>query len=135
MPVMEATRRAGELRREHAHLDRVFSDLVARANSGDWQECDVVWDGFASDLEAHMRFEEQRLFPDYRKIGAGAARTVEELTAAHAAVRRGLERIGVDIQLHLLRHETIEELVAALRAHAEREDRTLYPWLEARETP
>ncbi|HEX6277086.1 MAG TPA: hypothetical protein VFZ53_28790, partial [Polyangiaceae bacterium] len=32
--------------------------------------------------------------------------------------------------LHTLRKETVDDLVEALRRHAEREDRTLYHWIE-----
>ena len=47
-------------------------------------------------------------------------------------VRALLAGLGLRTDLHLLRKDVADELIARLREHAEWEDRTLYPWAQRR---
>lgn len=79
-----------------------------------------------------MRYEEEHLFASFAETPDGMDRTAE-LRAEHAALRQLVDAVGLDVELHTLRAESIESLVAALRAHAAREERVFYPWLALRE--
>ena len=116
---------------EHRRLDREFDELVRRAETGDWRDCDAIWDGFCSSLEQHMAYEERRLFPTYALTGESAAEAVQKLREEHKDLRQRLQNIGVAIQLHATRAEELRELVRVLREHVEYEGQTLYPWLDA----
>lgn len=127
------------LREEHRLLDGQFNDLIRRTETGDWHECDAIWDAFSNWLEQHMADEERRLFPDYARLGPSAARLVQQLCDEHKELRRRLQSTGLAIQLHAVRAEEMEELVKVLREHAAREGQCIYPWLDAQrersETP
>ncbi|MCU0686138.1 MAG: hemerythrin domain-containing protein [Polyangiaceae bacterium] len=116
------------LRREHLSLDRRCADLSNRAQSGDWRECDAIWDDFCRQLEAHMRYEETCLLPDYAQQGEREALVALKLRGEHGDVRRLVDRLGVALQVHSLRAYDIEDLVALLGRHVSLENETLYPW-------
>jgi hemerythrin superfamily protein len=124
-----------QLRQDHSHLEQHFEDLIRRATLGDWKDCDAIWDRFGRELEAHMRYEEAELLPDYADSSPEAAAVAQQLRAEHTIIRQLLDGIGLDIQLHAVRAVGIRRFVSALRAHSEREDKTLYPWLRARAKP
>lgn len=120
-----------DLYQQHQAQERAFQDLVERVKSGDSLVCDAVWDEFCADLLSHLQFEEDHILPRYRRSNPGAAADAEELLAQHAAIRQQLDEMGMALQLHLLRAEIVERFVAMMRAHAEHENRTLYPWERA----
>lgn len=124
-----------DLREEHRLLDRQFDELIRRAQTGDWGQCDEIWDAFTTSLERHMADEESRLFPPYARIGPEAARVVQELREEHQELRQRLQSIGVNIQLHAVRAEELEDLIRTLRAHAETEGQCIYPWLDMQAEP
>lgn len=124
-----------DLREEHRLLDRQFDELIRRAQTGDWCQCDEVWDAFTTSLERHMADEESRLFPPYARIGPEAARVVQQLREEHQELRQRLQSIGVNIQLHAVRAEELEDLIRNLRAHAETEGQCIYPWLDMQAEP
>lgn len=127
------------LREQHRLLDIQFDELLQRAATGDWRECDAIWDGFSRALGQHMADEERRLFPDFARIGPMAAKIVQQLREEHEELRSRLQSIGVAIQLHAARAEELQDLVRVLREHAAREGQSIYPWLDeqaaGRETP
>jgi hemerythrin-like domain-containing protein len=122
--------RATRLREDHVELDRRFDDLCERARVGDWHELDEVWKSFAADLEAHMAFEEEALFPAFGQGGIECRDLVKQLVGEHAAIRQLLEQIGIDIQLHTIRASTIELFTDLMREHAALENSRFYPWAE-----
>ncbi len=120
---------AAELSAEHERLERCYLDLTERAATGECRECDSVWSGFTKQLENHMAFEERDIFPRFAQKGSQEAGIVRDLLAEHAELRRQLESMGVDIQLHLTNAEVISTFLQTLRAHAAREREVLYPAL------
>ncbi|MFO7565953.1 MAG: hemerythrin domain-containing protein [Enhygromyxa sp.] len=117
------------LAEDHVRLDALFEQVLERARTGDWHECDKIWNEFSSALLEHFAFEEQQLFPDYAASSATARQEVSELLAEHDEVRELLDRIGVEIQLKRVDQPTIDALIARLRAHATRENAAFYPWV------
>lgn len=120
---------AASLREQHVVCERLFQDLVNRAESNDWHACDEIWDEFSSVLEEHMTYEESRLFP---KLAAGDEERLisQRLREDHAAFRHALAEMGVAIEIHSVRLTGVEDLVGRLRAHAALEDRCLYPFAD-----
>ncbi len=121
-------RRAVRLFAEHNSLDRELEDLANRAETGDWYLCDTIWDGLVERLEGHMKFEESSLLDGYAATSPEARNIADELLAEHGVIRQALLETGVAIQLHALERGRITALVDLLRAHAHRENLTLYPW-------
>jgi len=96
------------LREEHAQLDARFDDLCARARGGEWCDVDEMWNDFAADLESHLSFEEKEVFPVVAAAAPSGGALVDRLLAQHAMIRARLDELGVEIQLHLVRAETID---------------------------
>jgi hypothetical protein len=126
-------RHAREMKQEHLTLALRCDDIIKRAESGDWRECDGAWDAFQSALTAHMDYEDSLLVPAYAAAVDGRARVSERLRRDHAAIRAEVDRLGVAIQLHTVREDDIRALVAMLAEHAAFEGRVFYPWIEALE--
>jgi hemerythrin-like domain-containing protein len=131
LPTCTIDPRASRLLAEHRELDARFEDLLSRAESGEWSLCDAVWDELSRKLDAHMRFEEEELLEPFAGSSAAAAYDAVHLRREHQAIREVLERLGIQVQLHALRETEVRALVELLRAHAERENRALYPWAAA----
>lgn len=75
----------------------------------------------------HLRAEEDSILPAYGHHAPGDAAAIY---ATHDELRRRLFRIGVDAELHCARVQVVDDLIAALRAHAAHEDGEMYPWAE-----
>jgi len=132
MPMLRATpdftRAAQHLREDHVAFETRFQDLCARALGGEWKDLDEVWDSFADDLEAHLEFEEDLLFPRFSARDPESREIVARLEQEHAAIRKSLEELGIQIQLKYIRADAIEAFVQVMREHAARENVHLYPW-------
>lgn len=119
-----------ELLNEHAAIERLLSLLSSAVDSNDdCHDLQCIWSQVECLLLDHIRTEEQELFglvpPAHRA-------EVEELRAEHQYIRRALLELGVQVELHAVRKPQVDELVAFLRGHAEREHQTLYRWLVER---
>lgn len=111
-------------------LGGLCDDLINRAESGDWHECDAVWDEFGRVLEAHMGLEEATLLPVFGAEGPEQAHLVDQIRREHQDLRLTVERLGVAVQVHTLRADDVRELVDRLRRHAALEDASLYAWAD-----
>lgn len=114
------------LRAEHARLEGVYATLLSAYRDGDWAVVRAHWQVFESALRAHMETEEQQVFPAFRATNPEEARG---LLSEHDELRRQLEVLGVNIELHAVTEADAEALVRRLRAHGEREERFFYPWI------
>jgi hypothetical protein len=110
---------------EHALLDRALKDISCAADGG--EACDVrrAWGELEELLVRHLDFEEKELFP---RLEALHPEWTAGFRRDHAVIRRLLAELGIRVDLHALRKQEIDELVDALREHAEREDATVYRW-------
>ena len=124
----ELTSAAERLRAEHARLEEVYARLIDAYRDGDWDDVCAAWKPFESALRAHMDAEEKHVFPMFVTT---SPREAGELLAEHAELRRMLETLGVNIELHAFPLAAAEELIRRLREHGEREERVFYPWIEA----
>ncbi|MFO0576252.1 MAG: hemerythrin domain-containing protein [Polyangia bacterium] len=121
--------RAAQLSADHEQLERWFTELSMRAGTGEPRECDALWSEFTRQLEAHLAFEEQEVFPAYERKGPAEAARVQALRGEHAEIRRQADRLGLDLQLHLARADLIDRFLNSLREHAWNERMSIYPWL------
>lgn len=123
----DATSMARRPCEDHRRLARTFAAICERAWSGAWVDLDEVWRAFTVDLEAHLAFEENELFPAYSAQNPTCRALVQRLAGEHTEIRRYLDILGLQIRLKEIRSATIESFIELLRAHAELEDRRLYP--------
>ncbi|MDF2692103.1 MAG: Universal stress protein family [Labilithrix sp.] len=124
----ELSSTAALLRSEHQRFERVYDELLASYRSGDWNDVQARWLELESGLEAHIALEEERVFPMFQWANRAE---YDALIADHAELRRVLSVLGVNIELHAVPERDAAKLIDRLRAHAEREEQVLYPWIEA----
>jgi hemerythrin-like domain-containing protein len=111
----------------HQDIERAFEALAARAHEGDPVALRAEWTAFEAELESHLDMEERELIPLFCEQHPEEARA---LCDEHAEIRAALTQLGIDLDLHALRADAVTAFVEKLRAHARREDRLLYPWVE-----
>lgn len=115
------------LRLDHARLHQSFDQLLGAFRSDDAESLRDAWSRFEAGLYGHLEAEERFLIPLFR---AAHPREAEALLTQHAVFRRALADLGVGIDLKLVKLDMAEDLVAALRAHADREEHLLYDWAD-----
>lgn len=54
----------------------------------------------------------------------------QALREDHVAIRKALEALAIEVELHCVRAHSINDLVNSLRVHAAREDAGMYPWAQ-----
>jgi hypothetical protein len=116
----------------HAAVEATCRDLLARAHSDDSPTLAVWFRTFERALLDHLEAEEVAILPDYATYAPSDARAIRH---EHTMIRQLLLGIGVEIELHQVRVETIAKLVDILRAHAAHEDTAMYPWAEVHLAP
>ena len=112
---------------DHKAIERKLTDLANAVAGADFPTIMAVFRGVERGLRAHTDGEERYLFPHFKEQHPDAIR---ELGEEHQRFRRLLDELMVQTELHTLRKESIDDLVAQLRAHAAKEDRTLYAWAD-----
>ncbi len=127
--VVDETAHAGDvLRRDHARLENVYADLLTAYERGDWGHVRTNFDVFDAALRAHMADEERDVLPAFR---VGHPREADELRVEHDGLRRELDAFGLRLDLHAAPLTEARSLIDRMRAHAAREERVLYPWMNA----
>ncbi len=85
------------------------------------------WDALAASLREHMAAEEELIIPAFQLTDPEEA---DELRTEHAHLRALLDEIGEHVHRHGVHAERLRRLDTTLRAHAAREDASLYAWAE-----
>jgi len=111
----------------HARLERLFVDVVAEARKDDRKRLREMWGEFERGLRAHIAAEEADLLPGYAGEFPAEAALIRR---DHAFFENAVTEFGVNLDLHLLRQQAVEDFGKRLRLHAETEDHGLYPWAE-----
>jgi hemerythrin superfamily protein len=114
---------------DHQRLEQLFRELENAVEGADQPTIQRDWTDFERGVLAHFEAEERLIFP---LLETEHAPEVERAKKDHERVRTLLANLGVRTDLHLLRKDVADELIARLREHAEWEDRTLYPWAQSR---
>jgi hemerythrin superfamily protein len=112
---------------DHKAIDRRLSDLANAVDGADFPTILEVFREIDRGLRAHIDGEERYLFARFEKLHAAE---IGELRQEHEDFRRTLDELAIQTELHTLRKERVDGLVARLRAHARKEDYTLYAWAD-----
>lgn len=121
------TRIRQDFREDHVRLEKIFAELLNAVESDDSPTIQRAWGSFEEGLTAHLEAEERHMLP---ALEHQHPEEVARIRREHAKIRELVGRLGIDADLHLLRKEVAEELVAFLRQHAKREDDHLYKWAD-----
>jgi hemerythrin superfamily protein len=115
------------LDQHHREIDEACLALLSAGFACD--PCDLArrWGEIDHQLNDHMTAEEHFLFPAYQRAEPESA---QDLRDQHARLREQALEIGIAVELHTVRMEQIQAFVAALRAHAQREEVSLYRWAD-----
>ncbi len=117
------------LHADHENFETRFEQLSRAAHEGDWRDVDTLWGPFEKDFREHMEFEEKELFAGFAATGADQADVVKTLREQHDDIREQLYKLGVQIQLHAIRAETIDAFFKVIRLHNTVESAHFYPWV------
>ncbi|HMK74007.1 MAG TPA: hemerythrin domain-containing protein [Myxococcaceae bacterium] len=125
---MKAKSKSGTmLEGHHARLERLFVDVVSEAKKDDRKRLREMWSEFERGLRAHIAAEEADLLPGYERAFPAEAALIRR---DHTFFESTLTEFGVNLDLHLLREQAVEDFGRRLHLHAETEDHGLYPWAE-----
>lgn len=117
------------LRDEHSFQERNLSDAIERAQAGDWVDFEVKWAIFRRAFDEHVRYEENLLFPAYAQSENAAKIDVGRLRAEHASIASEIKFLDGESQQPGLFIEQLRHLLDSMRAHHQREEKVIYPWL------
>ncbi len=112
---------------DHLELERRIEEVANAVEGADFPTIDDAWSELERVALAHLDAEEEVLLPRFVHADPEAAAV---LLAEHRRIRAGLLNIGVAEQLHMIRKESVDELLDLMRAHREREEESLYAWAE-----
>jgi hemerythrin-like domain-containing protein len=115
------------LAREHDRLDQLFEQLLGALRADAREDAMRLWTAFDEGLCEHMQFEEKVVLPALR---TAEPREAAALAEEHEQIRAKLAELGVALDLHEVRAETVADFVEQLRRHARREDALAYQWAE-----
>ncbi len=115
------------LDQHHREIEEACLELLGACCAGDPSDLARRWGEIEHQLYDHMMAEEHFLFPAYQRDDPENA---QDLRDQHALLRELALDLGVAIQLHTVRMEQIQAFVAALRAHAQCEEASLYRWAD-----
>ena len=116
------------LSEHHRSLNERLDKLMSRAREEDPSALRAEWAAFERELSRHMEQEEAEILPDFAKHDRAEAHA---LMSEHCAIRNALLDLGLNLDLHCLRAEAVDDFVRRLKAHATREDTALYPWAQS----
>jgi hemerythrin-like domain-containing protein len=114
-----------KLTAEHRHIEELLEQTKSAVQVDHPRALCEAWTSFERELTEHMRFEEEVLLPRFAEVDPAEAHA---LRVEHDELRRLIGELGIRTDLHALRADVADELFARLRAHAQREDASLYPW-------
>ncbi len=116
-----------ELLKQHAVLEAALKNLNDVATSADPRPLQEAWSAFETGLLRHLELEESTIIPLF---AAAHPDDAQRLLSEHDRIRDVVFELGLCCDLHAVRKTAVERLVKMLRAHAEREDSTLYRWVD-----
>lgn len=111
----------------HRRIEEACCALRACAQADEPRALVEQYRVFEQAVLDHLEAEETMILPDYAADHPEDAYAIRE---GHAEIRTLLFRIGVEVELHIVRLETLQGLIDKLHAHAAREDGSMYPWAQ-----
>jgi hypothetical protein len=114
------------LSHHHDAVEAACLALLGETFADDPRSLERRWRTIEARLVDHIALEETML-DRFARVSPEAAAAIR---AQHERLLELANRVGLEVQLHVLRAGTMRALVGALRAHAVYEGRTFYPWAE-----
>lgn len=111
----------------HRALETACQALLAHTYGDDPRELVFNYRDFERSTLEHIAAEDDLLLPAYAEHAPDDARSLRD---DHVAIRQLLFRIGIDVELHIVRVDTVKQLIETLQAHAAHEDAAMYPWAQ-----
>lgn len=111
----------------HRAIDIVCRDLLDRTYADDPLRMIEQYRTFERAILEHLVAEEELVVPAYARAAPFEARAILD---DHAELRQRLFQVAIEAELHYVRAETVCELIEQLRAHAAREDASMYAWAQ-----
>jgi iron-sulfur cluster repair protein YtfE (RIC family) len=112
---------------DHRAIEQRLTNLADAVEGADFPTILNVFRAVDRGLRAHIDGEERYLFHHFEE---GHPEVIADLRRDHERFRRALDELMIQTELHTLRKESIDALVAELRAHAAKENATLYAWAD-----
>jgi len=112
---------------DHLEISRRLSELTEAVEGANFPTIQAVLREVDIGLSAHMEGEEKYLFTHFE---GPHPEEIAQLRREHEGFRRSIDELAIQADLHTLRKEPIDDLVARLRAHADKENRSLYRWAD-----
>lgn len=109
----------------HREIEVACREMLACTYADDPLQLIEQYRVFERAILDHLGAEEEMILPAYAEAAPADARALRD---DHAALRQQLFQLGVEVELHLVRAQTLCELIDQLHAHAAREDASMYPW-------
>lgn len=110
---------------DHVALEDTFRRTVGKFYGEDPDATRAQWSVMSAQLEAHLRAEEHFMLPRFERSYPEEALQIRR---EHGQIRASLLQLGIDLDLHSLRAETVSAFIEDLRAHARREESLFYVW-------
>ncbi len=110
----------------HLELEAAFDALLRDRAAEDPHLLATRWRVLDAAIRDHMDAEEDLIIPGYQLT---APEEGDELRTEHARIRECLDEV-FDSRIHVIRRQRLRHLLELLRAHAAREDASMYPWAE-----
>jgi len=114
--------------RDHRRLEKLFDELLEAFHADAREELSRLWTALEEGLGAHLDAEDRWALEAFARVDAPEAAA---LRAEHIDIRHRLAELGVGVDLHAVPERVAQGFIAALRAHARREDALLYRWIDA----
>lgn len=114
----------------HQRLDDLLDDVELMADAESWQDARRRFDAFRRELEAHIRLEEEMMFPSFEQDAPMLRGPTMVMRAEHAAIKAFLEEVAGALTEERAISRATAELERRLAAHNFKEERVLYPAFE-----
>jgi hypothetical protein len=115
----------------HQRIERLLERLLASVRADERESSATLLAKTEKAILAHLDVEEMFVLP---ALAHTHAAEVTRLRSEHATIRRELGEIGLALELHALRAETLDAFKSALEEHAEREESLAYAEAERKLT-
>jgi len=123
------------LEHDHRLLDALLLDVGGFVQTGDFQMAAEHFGHFRRQLATHIDAEETILFPVFERAGScGCSGPTSVMRREHIEIRRLLDAVSDGLAAResgLVLLPRLEELSQLLESHNEKEERVLYPQMDA----
>jgi iron-sulfur cluster repair protein YtfE (RIC family) len=119
----------------HRHLDDLLDRVEMAVDIGSWHEARNGFARFQTELEEHMRIEEDLMFPSFDAFARAAAGPSAILRTEHRQIRELLTVLEELLHDEQPIGDATDALEALLAAHNAKEESILYPLFERHAPP